>query len=220
MRARSLAATSCSISPRSTAGVRSQPRWASAAAAIAASSCSSEVAPTVATVSSVNGFSTSISAPSPATRSPPISSLVSIAATGSMLLQRVRTAPMTEQGREITSEQASRREETEEERLDRNLDELLQELRVALPGIQVLFAFLLVVPFQQGWAEVTDFEQTVYYVTLLLTASASVCLIAPTARHRMRFRELDKEWVVQLVEPARDRRAGVAWAPRSAGCCC
>ncbi len=104
---------------------------------------------------------------------------------------------MTEQGREITSEQASRREETEEERLDRNLDELLQGLRVALPGIQVLFAFLLVVPFQQGWAQVTDFEQTVYYVTLLLTASASVCLIAPTARHRMRFRELDKEWVVQ-----------------------
>jgi hypothetical protein len=104
---------------------------------------------------------------------------------------------MDEQGREITSEQARRRDESEEERLDRNLDELLQGLRVALPGIQVLFAFLLVVPFQQGWETVTQFERTVYYVTLLLTAGASVCLIAPTARHRMRFRELDKEWIVR-----------------------
>jgi Family of unknown function (DUF6328) len=94
------------------------------------------------------------------------------------------------------SEHARRRGESEEERLDRNLMELLQELRVAIPGIQVLFAFLLVVPFQQGWANVTDFEQTVYYVTLLLTAGSSVCLIAPTARHRMRFRELDKRWIV------------------------
>ena len=94
------------------------------------------------------------------------------------------------------SEHARRRGESEEQRLDRNLIELLQELRVALPGVQVLFAFLLVVPFQQGWSDVTDFEQAVYYVTLLLTAAASVCLIAPTARHRMRFRELDKAWIV------------------------
>jgi len=99
--------------------------------------------------------------------------------------------------REVTSEQARRREESEEERLDRNLNEMLQGLRVALPGIQVLFAFLLVVPFQQGWATVTKFEETVYYVTLVLTAAASVFLIAPTARHRMRFRERDKEWIVK-----------------------
>ena len=97
------------------------------------------------------------------------------------------------------SEGARRRGETEEERLDRNLSELLQELRVALPGIQVLFAFLLVVPFQQGWVDVTEFEKVVYYVTLLFTAASSVCLIAPTARHRIRFRELDKEWVVQTA---------------------
>jgi hypothetical protein len=102
-----------------------------------------------------------------------------------------------DEGRQVTSEQATRRHETEEERLDRNLDELLQGLRVALPGIQVLFAFLLVVPFQQGWTTVTEFERTVYYVTLILTAAACVCLIAPTARHRMRFRELDKEWIVR-----------------------
>jgi VIT1/CCC1 family predicted Fe2+/Mn2+ transporter len=97
------------------------------------------------------------------------------------------------------SEHAERRGESEEERLDRNLMELLQELRVAIPGIQVLFAFLLVVPFQQGWAQVSDFETTVYYVTLLLTAISSICLIAPTARHRMRFRELDKRWIVETA---------------------
>lgn len=95
-----------------------------------------------------------------------------------------------------TSEQARRRDETEEQRLDRNLLELVQELRVVLTGIQVLFAFLLVVPFQQGWASVTEFEKTVYFITLLLTAASSACLIAPTIRHRMRFRELDKKWVV------------------------
>ncbi len=94
------------------------------------------------------------------------------------------------------SENAERRDESEEERLDRNLMELLQELRVVLTGIQVLFAFLLILPFQQGWSTVTDFEQTVYFITLLLIAASSVCLIAPTARHRMRFRELDKKWVV------------------------
>lgn len=95
------------------------------------------------------------------------------------------------------SPQAEQRGESEAERLDRNLDELLQGLRVALPGIQVLFAFLLVVPFQQGWEAVTSFERDVYYVTLILTAGASVCLIAPTARHRIRFRDLDKEWIVR-----------------------
>ena len=104
---------------------------------------------------------------------------------------------MEGESRQATSEHAARRDESEEERLDRNLNELLQGLRVALPGVQVLFAFLLVVPFQQGWADVTDFEKRIYYVTLLLTAAACVCLIAPTARHRMRFRELDKEWIVK-----------------------
>lgn len=94
------------------------------------------------------------------------------------------------------SEQADKRNETEAERLDRNLGELLQELRVAIPGIQFLFAFLLVVPFQQGWADVTDFERNVYYVALLSTALAGVCLMAAPARHRLRFREMDKEWVV------------------------
>ena len=95
------------------------------------------------------------------------------------------------------SEHAKRRGESEEERLDRNLMELIQELRVAIPGIQFLFAFLLVVPFQQGWVDVTDFEKRVYYSTLVCTVISSILLMAPTARHRLRFRELDKRWIVE-----------------------
>jgi hypothetical protein len=94
------------------------------------------------------------------------------------------------------SEQAELRNETEAERLDRNLMELLQELRVASIGVQFLFAFLLVVPFQQGWTGVTDFEKRIYYVDLLLTAIAGICLMAPVARHRLRFRDMDKKWIV------------------------
>ena len=90
-----------------------------------------------------------------------------------------------------------RRHETEQERIDRNLGDLLQELRVAFPGIQFLFAFLLVVPFQQGWATVDGAEKHVYYVALLLTAISSICFVAPTARHRLRFRKHDLRWVVE-----------------------
>jgi len=88
------------------------------------------------------------------------------------------------------------REETEKERLDRNLQELLGELRVALPGVQVLFAFLLVVPFQQSFADITNFQRTTYFVTLLLATAASACLIAPTAHHRIEFRAQDKKRIV------------------------
>jgi hypothetical protein len=90
----------------------------------------------------------------------------------------------------------SPRDESEKERLDRNLEELLQELRVALPGVQVLFAFLLVVPFQQRFADITTFQRTIYFVTLLLATAASACLIAPTAHHRILFRQQDKKRIV------------------------
>jgi hypothetical protein len=86
--------------------------------------------------------------------------------------------------------------ESEKERLDRNFQELLQGLRVALPGVQVLFAFLLVVPFQQGYADVTDFQQKVYFGTLMCTAMASACLIAPPVRHRLLFRQGVKDWIL------------------------
>jgi Family of unknown function (DUF6328) len=91
---------------------------------------------------------------------------------------------------------SDRPEETEKERLDRNLQDLLQGLRVALPGVQVLFAFLLVVPFQTGFEQVTEFQKRIYFVTLLCTALASILLIGPSARHRARFRAGDKAWLV------------------------
>jgi hypothetical protein len=82
-----------------------------------------------------------------------------------------------------------RRSESESERLDRNLNELLQEERVALPGVQVLFAFLLTVPFSQGFSTLTDFQRDVYFAVLALTAISTALLIAPTAYHRLLFRE-------------------------------
>jgi hypothetical protein len=88
------------------------------------------------------------------------------------------------------------RHETPKERLDRNLEELFAGLRVALPGVQVLFAFLLVVPFQQQFPDVSAFQEKVYFATLLCTAAASILLIAPSARHRIQFRRDDKAYVV------------------------
>jgi hypothetical protein len=90
----------------------------------------------------------------------------------------------------------SGRDETEEERLDRNLGELLQELRVALPGVQVLFAFLLAVPFQQGFEKITSFQKDVYFGTLICTAIAAVMLISPSAYHRLTFRYQQKRRLV------------------------
>jgi hypothetical protein len=77
--------------------------------------------------------------------------------------------------------------------LNRELIELLNELRVALPGVQVLFAFLLAVPFAQGWRRVTPFQRDVFFIAFLCTAAATVLLIAPSAYHRLRWREHDKE---------------------------
>ncbi len=91
-----------------------------------------------------------------------------------------------------------RDDETENERLDRELDQLLQELRVAMPGVQVLFAFLLAVPFQQRFAIVSEFQRDVYFGTLLASAVASALFIAPTAYHRMMFRGRDKPRLVQI----------------------
>jgi Family of unknown function (DUF6328) len=91
------------------------------------------------------------------------------------------------------ADRPSGREESEGERLDRNLAELLQELRVALPGVQVLFAFLLAVPFQNGFKEITAFQEKAYFITLLCTAISAALLISPTAYHRMTFRRQQKK---------------------------
>src|ERR1700742_1477060 len=87
---------------------------------------------------------------------------------------------------------ASGQEESEDERLDRNLGELLQELRGALPGVQVLFAFLLAVPVQQHLRSISEFDKKAYFATLLLTAISAALLIAPSAYHRLTFRYQQK----------------------------
>ena len=85
------------------------------------------------------------------------------------------------------------RDESHAERIDRELMELLNELRVALPGVQFLFAFLLVVPFQQATERATDLQRDVYLVTLVAVVVATALLIAPAAQHRALFRQHDKE---------------------------
>ena len=89
-------------------------------------------------------------------------------------------------------------EETHEERANRELIELLNELRVALPGVQVLFAFLLAVPFTQRFGRTTELQRDTFMVALLTTLAGSVFLIAPSAYHRIRFRDRDKEALLRI----------------------
>jgi hypothetical protein len=80
-------------------------------------------------------------------------------------------------------------EENREERTAREQIELLQELRIVIPGVQVLFAFLLTVPFNQGFTELNIVQRDVFFATLLCTAAATALLIAPSAHHRLLFRQ-------------------------------
>jgi hypothetical protein len=84
-------------------------------------------------------------------------------------------------------------EESRDERLDRELIELLNELRVLLPGVQVLFAFLLTVPFTNRFSSITNEQRQVFFATFLCTTAATALLIAPSAYHRLRWRQHDKE---------------------------
>src|SRR5438309_6046704 len=84
-------------------------------------------------------------------------------------------------------------EESQKERRDRELIELLNELRVALPGVQVLFAFLLIVPFSNGFPRMTSLQRDVYFVAFLCALVSAVLLIAPSIHHRLRFRAQYKE---------------------------
>jgi hypothetical protein len=92
-----------------------------------------------------------------------------------------------------------RRNETQLERLDRNLGELTGELRLVVTGVQVLFAFLLIVPFNVGFKGIGTFERIAYFVTLIFAALAAVCTIAPAAQHRLLFRCDDKEHLVMVA---------------------
>jgi hypothetical protein len=90
-------------------------------------------------------------------------------------------------------------EESANQRLNRNLDQLMQELRVALPGVQVLFAFLLVVPFNTRFDKLTGAQRDIYLVALMFAAAASAFLIAPSVHHRVLFHHKRKPEFVHLA---------------------
>jgi amino acid transporter len=92
----------------------------------------------------------------------------------------------------------SPQEETPKERANRELIELLNELRVVLPGITVLLAFLLAVPFAKGWTRVTAFQRDVFVVAFLSTAVSVALLMAPSSYHRLRFQHGNKERMVRV----------------------
>jgi hypothetical protein len=85
----------------------------------------------------------------------------------------------------------------EERKRDRQMIELLNELRVALPGVQILFAFLLTVPFTQRFPQLTAFQRDVFYITLCSATISAACLIAPSAAHRLRFHQSEREWLIE-----------------------
>jgi uncharacterized membrane protein len=106
----------------------------------------------------------------------------------------------------MADEQSQRREdpsgpepgESPKQRVDRELIELLNGLRVILPGVQVLLAFLLTVPFSSGFAKTDRTERILYFVTVLLTVAATAALTMPAAYHRIRFRHGDKERMLRI----------------------
>src|SRR3954469_14529481 len=93
----------------------------------------------------------------------------------------------------------SERNETALERLDRNLIELMQEVRVAQTGVQVLFGFLLTVPFTARFGALTEGQRRLYFATLAVAGAAAMLLIAPSAQHRILFRCGDKERLVRVA---------------------
>ena len=90
------------------------------------------------------------------------------------------------------------RTEEEQERLNRQMLELLNEVRVATAGVQVLFGFLLSVPFQARFQDLDDFDRNLYFVTLLAAAAATALLIAPSAYHRVVFQQNAKPEIIRL----------------------
>lgn len=99
----------------------------------------------------------------------------------------------------MAREDYSRSGESEATRLDRNYNELLQELRVAQTGVQILFAFLLGIAFQSRFTSIQPYQRGIYLVTLIAAACAAIMLIAPVAIHRMLFRRHQKGEIVELT---------------------
>jgi hypothetical protein len=90
-------------------------------------------------------------------------------------------------------------DEDEKDRTERQLIELLNELRVVIPGVQVLFAFLLTIPFNQRFGRVDQFQETVYFATLLLAALATALFMAPTGYHRILFHQRDRKHIIEVA---------------------
>ena len=109
-------------------------------------------------------------------------------------------------------------QEDRKERVDRELIELLNEIRVALPGVQVLFAFLLIVPFQQGFSSVTDITRLVYFAGLVNSALAIAFLIAPTTYHRLNLRRGVDEKEEMLFTSSRLALVGTGFLAAGIGC--
>jgi hypothetical protein len=105
----------------------------------------------------------------------------------------------------------------EERKRDRQMIELLNELRVALPGVQILFAFLLTVPFSQRFGDLTLFQRDVYYLTLVATALSTACLIAPSSAHRLRFHQSERSWIIESANEL--MIAGLAFLALALGGC-
>lgn len=93
--------------------------------------------------------------------------------------------------------EGARRDETPTERLDRNWNELLQELRVTQTGIQILFGFLLTLPFTQRFGDLSTGDRALYLVVFGLVSVATICNLAPVLAHRLLFRRQEKAWLVQ-----------------------
>jgi hypothetical protein len=102
---------------------------------------------------------------------------------------------MTDRARQHDGEEAR-------EIRDRQVAEILQELRVAITGGQILFGFLLTVPFAQRWGDTDDLQRTLFLITLVAIASATGCFIAPTAAHRLRFHQGDRPFLVSYANVA------------------
>jgi hypothetical protein len=106
---------------------------------------------------------------------------------------------MRERIEPIVGSDGAGRNETQLERCDRNLVELMQEVRVVQTGVQVLFAFLLTAPLASRFPQLSEFQKLTYFATLLAAGAAAVLLIAPTAYHRILFRLGDKQHLVSVA---------------------
>jgi hypothetical protein len=100
----------------------------------------------------------------------------------------------------MTDSQSYTRDEPEAQRIDRNFGEQLQELRIAQAGVQILFAFLLTIPFQQRFTILTDLQRNLYVVTLLAMAVSVTVFTAPVALHRTLFRDGLKDFIVSYTD--------------------